>query len=91
MKKFLFLCFFFSNAICFAKEPLNLKLFGETDYIQKRSKSLITSFDAEYRMNVYEPKHKFWLAYVGGKINPDYDHFGNEIKTNVFTTFGIDF
>jgi hypothetical protein len=68
-----------------------LKITGQTEYTQQQTKTLITSINAEYRITIYEPSHKFWLVYLGGKISPDYDLFGNELKTNVFTTLGVDF
>ena len=68
-----------------------LKFSGQTNYTQQQNKALITSFNVEYRVDLYEPDHKIWVVYLGGRVNPDYDHFGNEFKTNVFTTLGIDF
>jgi hypothetical protein len=49
------------------------------------------NLDQEYKLALYTPINKRWSAHLSGKINPDYDSFGNELKTNVFTTLGIDF
>lgn len=68
-----------------------VKVFGETNYSKKETESLRTSFNIEYQVHLYEPDHKKWLLYIGGKVSPDYDHFGKEIRVNTFTTIGIDF
>lgn len=79
----------FAMAIpCFANE---IKFSGETSYTQQQNKSLITQIHAEYSVDLYEPSHKMWSLSIKGKISPDYDHFGNEVKLNVFTVLGIDF
>lgn len=67
------------------------KLFGDTNYSQQENKRLTTTFNGEYSLVVYEPRHKLYVLYLGGKVVLDLDHFGNETKTNVFTTFGVDF
>jgi hypothetical protein len=87
MKRIL-LSFLMFSCSCWAAE---VKVSGQTNYFQQKNKSLITSLNAEYRINLYEPKHKEWSLSLGGKVSPDIDHFGKEIKTNVFTTLGIDF
>jgi len=86
-KKLLLLAFFGM----FSLHANEIKIDGQTNYTQQQNKTLITSFNVNYRVDLYEPVHKMWVVYLGGKINPDYDHFGNELKTNVFTTLGIDF
>lgn len=63
----------------------------DSEYAKHYSETFVTKLDVEYRANLYEPFHKKWIFYLGGKVNPDYDHFGNEIKINTYTTFGIDF
>jgi hypothetical protein len=87
MKK-ITLCLLMFSYSCYAFE---VNVSGQTNYTQQKSKSLITSLNAEYKVKLYEPDHKEWILFLGGKINPDFDHFGKEIKTNVFTTLGIDF
>jgi hypothetical protein len=64
---------------------------GETNFSQSKQKSLITTLNNEYKLTVYEERSKKYIIYFAGKISIDYDHFGKEIKTNAFTTFGIDF
>jgi hypothetical protein len=81
-------------ALLFALSTTNANTFkvtGQTEYTQQQTKSLITTINAEYRVTIYEPGHKSWLVYIGGKISPDYNVFGKELKTNVFTTIGVDF
>lgn len=67
------------------------KFYGETYYSKQYSESLKTSLNAEYRITLHQPKTKKYCLYIGGKINTDLDHFGNDFKTNVFTTLGFDF
>jgi hypothetical protein len=64
---------------------------GETNYSIQNKHNLTTSLNTDYRLDLYEPRHKKWSTYIGGKVTPDYDHFGNEFKINVFTTIGVDF
>ncbi len=45
----------------------------------------------EYRLEIYKPSPKLWVAYIGGEVSPDYDIFGKELNTNVFTTISVDF
>lgn len=85
------LFFLFVVLISATARANEFKLTGQTEYTQQQTKTLVTSINAEYRVTLYEPSHKSWLFYVGGKISPDYDLFGNELKTNVFTTLGVDF
>jgi hypothetical protein len=66
-------------------------VYGETNYSEKENKSLNTTLNFEYKLHIYEPNHKKYLIYIGGKLSPDYDHFNNELKINNFTTIGIDF
>lgn len=76
---------------CFATDVKITKVRMESEYIKQHSHSLITKINLEYQVNLYEPLHKKWVLYLGGKLSPDYDHFGNEFKMNAFTTFGVDF
>ncbi|MFZ9876480.1 MAG: hypothetical protein ACO3EY_05420 [Candidatus Nanopelagicales bacterium] len=87
MKK-IAICLLFFSCSCNA---FDVKFSGQTNYTQQKSKSLITTLNAEYKFKLYEPSHKGWELNLNGKVNPDYDHFGKEFKTNVFTTLGIDF
>lgn len=85
------LCLLLSCSVCLAIAFEDLDIYGETQYSKNSSETLITSLNFEYQIKLFEPSHKKYKIYFGGKINPDYDHFNNEIKTNVFTTLGIDF
>jgi hypothetical protein len=82
---FLFFCLFQSCSYN------NLDFYGNTNYEQKESKRMNTSFNLDYTIPLYETKNKKHLYHLGGKLSMDYDHFGNEIKTNTFTTIGLDF
>ena len=82
------ICLLFFSCYCKASD---IKISGQTDYSQQKTKSLITTLNAEYKVKLYEPAHKGWELNLNGKVSPDYDHFGKEFKTNVFTTLGIDF
>jgi hypothetical protein len=76
--------------IASAKE-IKTNFYGNTNITEGKSSSLSTNLNGEYNLSLYEPSHKRWLLYLAGKISTDYDHLNNEIKTNVFTTIGIDF
>lgn len=67
------------------------KVSGETSYTKHNSESLTTGFSFEYYMKIYEPTHKKWELHISGKLNPAYDHFGNEIKMDAFTVLGFGF
>ena len=84
-----FVFLFSSYAVSF--EDVDIDIYGETNYSKQKSQNLITSFNFEYKIKLYEPKHKFYMFYVGGTVNPDYDHFGKTIRLNAFTNLGIEF
>jgi len=67
------------------------KFSGETNYEKSNIEALRTKLKIDYRMNVYEDPKKRWLLHTGGNVAGDYDHFGNAIKINTFSTVGIDF
>lgn len=67
------------------------KVSGETNYSKSNSESLNTSLLFEYNIKIYEPTHKKWELHISGKLNPAYDHFGNEIKMDAFTVLGFGF
>lgn len=87
------LCLLVTCSVCLgiAFEDVDIDIYGNTNYSKDSSESFITTLNFEYQIKLFEPSHKKYMIYFGGKINPDYDHFNNEIKTNVFTTLGIDF
>jgi hypothetical protein len=70
-------------------DPIKIK--GETTFSKNANDSMKTNLHIEYRLPLYESKRGRWSLHIGGKISPDYDHFGKEIKVNTFTTIGIDF
>jgi hypothetical protein len=88
IKKIIFLFFIF-NINVFAFELTKIR--GETSYSKSSTESLNTSLIFEYNIKIYEPKHKKWELHISGKLNPCYDHFGNEIKMDAFTVLGIGF
>jgi len=71
---------------------LDLKFKGDTTYTKKGEyEQLISRFGPEYRLNLHNPSHQKWLIYLGGRITFDYNHFGKELKSNVYTVLGIEF
>ena len=90
MNKKLFILFLILSSHANAIE-IKKSLYGETNFSQSKQSSLITTINNEYKLNFYEERNKKYIVYLAGKITMDYDHFGREIKTNAFTTFGIDF
>lgn len=68
-----------------------IKLSGNTEYTSSLTRTLTTSSVIEYHFGLYESRNKKWGLHIAGKINPSYDIFGNEIKMDVFTVFGIDY
>jgi hypothetical protein len=90
--KLIFILLFVLNSNCFAVfdfDPFNFK--GETNYTKSSKETLNTSLIIEYKINLYEADNKAWAYTLNGKVHNDYDHFNNEIHTNVFTTLGVDF
>jgi hypothetical protein len=86
-----FLVIFLLSATALCQEAKSFKLFGESNYSQSEVKAFGTNVNAEYRVLIHEPEHKGYTVYFSGKVVFDYDHFGNELKTNTFTTIGVDF
>ena len=89
MRFFILTLLFCNVANAFSLEKFNVS--GETNYSQQKSKSLNTTINLDFKFNLYEPPHKKYGLYAGGIVSPDYDHFGKEMKVNVFTVVGIDF
>lgn len=69
----------------------NSKWIADTNYLDGKSKSMITTIQSDYQITIYEFKNKKHAITLNGKVNSIYDHFGNQINLNVFTTIGIDF
>jgi hypothetical protein len=74
-----------------AYEDIDIDISGNTNFSSSETQSMVTNVYVEYTINLYEPDHKQWGLFVAGKVNPAYDHLGNEIKMDVFTVLGIDF
>ena len=86
----IYFLFLFSNyEVSF--EDVDIDIYGETNYSKQKSENLITTLNLEYKIKLYEPNHKFYMFYVGGTVNPDYDHFGKTVRINGFTNLGIEF
>lgn len=64
---------------------------GETNYIKHKNESLISTINSEYSIPFYVSPCESWAITIGGKLSFDFDHFSNEIKTNAFTTIGLEF
>ena len=90
-KSFLLLCC--TSALCgaIAYEDVDIDVCGDTNFSSSETHSMDTNVYVEYNINLYEPDHKKWGLFVAGKVNPAYNHLGNEIKIDVFTVLGIDF
>lgn len=90
MKKIsIFFVFVILPLVGFSEEKRPFKFSGETNFFHEKESNLSTSLSTEYRY-VLKETHKY-VFYFGGKVIWDYDHFGNQLKTNTFTTFGVDF
>jgi hypothetical protein len=89
MRFFLMYFLFLLSSYAISFEDIDIT--GETNYNKQKSESLITSLNLEYKIKLYEPDHKFYMIYLGGTVNPDYDHFGKTVRLNGFTNFGIEF
>lgn len=64
---------------------------AETNYIKHKNESLISTINSEYNIPFYVSSCESWALTIGGKLSFDFDHFSNEIKTNAFTTIGLEF
>jgi hypothetical protein len=78
-----------ATGIC---ESVPFSIYGNTLYNKEKNKEdLNTNLIVEYKWTFYETAAKDLAFSANGKIHTDYDIFNNEIKTNVFTTLGVDF
>ena len=89
--KIIAVIFLFSTINCLAFDKKEFKLYGDTNLSSQKNARLSTNLNGEYAVNLHESKNKSWAICLNGKISADIDHLGNEIKTNVFTTFGFEF
>lgn len=83
----IFILAFFCS--CSSKETFNIK--GETSYSKSQSESLTTSLSANYKLKIEKLSNNNFHVFLTGTVNPDYDHFLNEFKTNAFTGLHIEF
>jgi hypothetical protein len=72
-------------------ELKNTQIYGESNYSIQGTEKLSTTMGGDYSLCLYESKSKFWALSLNGKVVIDFDHLNTELKTNVFTTIGIDF
>lgn len=86
---FIFLSLF--NCYSLEIQEKNINIYGETNISYGNGSEFESNLYAEYNLSIYEPPHEKWGLFIAGKVNPAYDHLGNEIKMDVFTVFGIDF
>jgi hypothetical protein len=91
MKYLYYILFLFVTNYSYGINYENFKFSGETNYYESESKSLNTKINMEYKFNIFEPSHGKYIIYLGGTLTNDYNHFGNVVKVNGFTTLGIDF
>jgi hypothetical protein len=77
--------------LCNAAELKTNKIYGESNYSIQNTQKLSTTMGGDYSFYIYESKSKQWGLSLNGKVIIDFDHLNTELKTNVFTTIGIDF
>jgi hypothetical protein len=88
---FIFFFFFIANEKSSAFIFDNIQLYGNTSYSKQKNEKLTTNLNTEYKFRIHEAKNKKYAIYISSNINPDYDHFGKEIKLNTFTSISISF
>jgi hypothetical protein len=89
---FIIFCFFdLKNSNSSEYRKIEIKNSLNLNYSYSENHSLNSNFYTEYKLNFYESKNKKWGMFLSGKVNPCYDHFGNEMHVNIFTVLGIDF
>jgi len=69
----------------------NTRAKGSTNFLHAKEASLTSNFTIEQRIVLYEGSNKSWGVISNNIIDVDYNHFGQEVKTNVFTTLGLEF
>lgn len=69
----------------------NIKIKGSTNYSRHENTSMSTSLNAEYKFKIEKFSNKKVSTFLSGTVNPDYDHFLNELKLNTFTGILIEF
>lgn len=89
MNNFIFAFILWANPLSI--DNVDSKFYGSTEYYADTNHGITTNLNGEYKIFIYESPKYPWALSLNGKISVDIDHLGNEIKTNVFTTIGIDF
>jgi hypothetical protein len=69
----------------------NLNFRASTNLHKSEKTTLSTNVLIDYKFKIKSLSNNKIETSISGTINPEYDHFLNEIKTNTFTGFCIDF
>lgn len=69
----------------------DIEIHGETEFSCQASISLKTSIYTLTSVTIFEPAHARWEIALTSVINPEFDHFQNELRVNVFTVLGVHF
>jgi len=64
---------------------------GNVSYSEHVKPQLTAGNKAEFRLKLFEPKHKRYLIYGGGSIYTDYNVFYQIVNTHGFATLGIEY
>jgi hypothetical protein len=74
-----------------AYKDVDVELYGETNLSRGATAELKTSLNFAVEVPVFEPSHRKWVLVLTSVINPEVDHFQNEVRVNVFTVLGMHF
>jgi hypothetical protein len=74
-----------------AYEDVDVNIYGETNLSKGQQEKLNTSLKVVTELEVFEPPHRRWVLVLTSVINPEIDHFQNELRVNVFTVIGMRF
>lgn len=89
--RILFIFLFILSQLSYGIEEKEKRIYGNSGYILEETRELLTTINGEYSIYLYQPDSEPWVIVLTGKIVVDIDHLGNEIKSNVFTTLGVEF
>ena len=89
--RILFIFLFILSQLSYGIEEKEKRIYGNSGYILDETRELVTTINGEYSVYLYQPDSELWVIVLGGKVVMDIDHLGNEVKTNVFTTLGLEF
>ena len=76
---------------CETTQVHNPTFAGSTTYSKSQTEKIETHLSLKYRADLHKTADKKYLFYISGKLMTDYDYFGQNIKTQALTSFGIDF